>query len=328
MQTSGKHMAIVGAGLAGLTLANRMKSAGWRVTLIEKARGPGGRLSTRRRDGGQFDHGAQYFTARTDRFSREIARWAREGWVEQWNGSFALWRDSRVEPDIGGRPRWVGVPRMSGLTRALSAELNIVAGSRASGLTRSGSSWSVHTESGESHHGFDWVVFTCPGPQAAALAPAESPVSKRAQRLNYTPCWAAMIECHPNDVPPYDGLRLHHPVLSWIAHDSSKPARPAGCRWVVHASADWTQANVDASTEDVAQRIRKAFASVTGLRPQSAVVHRWLYALADHDGGPASCLDPIGSLGLCGDALLGGRVEDAWCSAHDLADSLLALEQR
>lgn len=327
MQKSAKRLAIVGAGVAGLTLAQRMQSAGWSVTLIEKSRGPGGRLSTRRRDGGQFDHGAQYFTARTQAFAHEISGWAREGWVEQWNGSFYRWLDSRLEPDPVDRPRWVGVPRMSGLTRALSAGLTIVTASRAESLIRKDAAWAVRTESGELYDGFDWVVLTCPGPQALALAPSGSPVAERAQQLNYAPCWAAMMESGADFIPEYDGLRLEHPVLAWVARDSSKPGRPDGCRWVVHASAEWTEANVDATGEDVARCMREAFEAITGVQPTSVTVHRWLYALASNDGGTGSCIDPTQSLGLCGDALLGGRVEDAWLSAHHLAKSLLTIEQ-
>ena len=56
-------IAIVGAGIAGLSCADRLRAAGWAVTLFDKGRAPGGRLSTRRLDTATgtaaFEPGAQ-----------------------------------------------------------------------------------------------------------------------------------------------------------------------------------------------------------------------------------------------------------------------------
>ena len=64
--------AVIGAGLAGLRVAHRLAEAGAQVRVFEKARGAGGRMSTRRTDFGAFDHGAQYFTARDPRFREQV----------------------------------------------------------------------------------------------------------------------------------------------------------------------------------------------------------------------------------------------------------------
>ncbi len=51
---------IIGAGVSGLTLANKLISSGRRVLVIEKSKGVGGRLATRRTEQATFDHGAQF----------------------------------------------------------------------------------------------------------------------------------------------------------------------------------------------------------------------------------------------------------------------------
>lgn len=81
---SAPRIAVIGAGLAGAVAADRLARAGAAVTVIEKSRGPGGRAATRYRDGWHFDHGMQYFTARTEPFRRAVASWQDAGVVATW----------------------------------------------------------------------------------------------------------------------------------------------------------------------------------------------------------------------------------------------------
>ena len=66
---------IIGAGLAGLSAANKLKEAGRDVLVIDKGRGIGGRLAGRRIGEATFDHGAQFFTAREATFKATVEHW-------------------------------------------------------------------------------------------------------------------------------------------------------------------------------------------------------------------------------------------------------------
>ena len=81
------RVVIVGAGLAGLTAAGALV-ADHDVVLLDKGRSPGGRLATRRIGGAVFDHGAQFFTVRSDEFGRRVDRWRRDGVVAEWCRGF------------------------------------------------------------------------------------------------------------------------------------------------------------------------------------------------------------------------------------------------
>ena len=96
------RVAVIGAGLAGLICAERLIRQGWPVTVFDKGRGPGGRMATRRADDLRFDHGAQYFTARDQRFRDRVDAWVHDGVVALWNGRIVRlaragrWRNHRA----------------------------------------------------------------------------------------------------------------------------------------------------------------------------------------------------------------------------------------
>ncbi|MBT4205492.1 MAG: NAD(P)-binding protein, partial [Proteobacteria bacterium] len=62
-----KNIAIIGAGLSGLVAAQQLGSVA-HVTIFEKSKGVGGRIATRRSGLYSFDHGAQFFTPKTELF--------------------------------------------------------------------------------------------------------------------------------------------------------------------------------------------------------------------------------------------------------------------
>ena len=74
---------VVGAGAAGLVAARAM-AHDHRVVVIDKARGVGGRMATRRLGPAVFDHGAQFITTHSAEFADEVARWARLEVVRPW----------------------------------------------------------------------------------------------------------------------------------------------------------------------------------------------------------------------------------------------------
>ena len=98
-----ESVAVVGAGMSGLVAARALAESGYGVQLFDKARGPGGRMATRRGEDGLFDHGAQYFTARDPRFCARVDAWLQEGVVQAWDGRFgaAAAGEARIGHEIG-----------------------------------------------------------------------------------------------------------------------------------------------------------------------------------------------------------------------------------
>ena len=122
-----KRIAIVGAGLSGLVLARCLCGVA-KVTIFEKSRGVGGRMATRYADGYEFDHGAQFFTARTPAFREFLQPLVKDRVVANWAPKFEELdrHGTRDRRDWGEKyPHYVGVPRMNAVGKYLSTGLDV-----------------------------------------------------------------------------------------------------------------------------------------------------------------------------------------------------------
>ena len=106
---------IIGAGLSGLVAATVLDREGYTVRIVDKGRSVGGRLATRRIGDAVLDHGAQFFTTRSDEFRAAVADWIDAGVVEEWCKGF--------DGDGDGHPRYRTVGGMNQLAKHLRAGL-------------------------------------------------------------------------------------------------------------------------------------------------------------------------------------------------------------
>ena len=318
------RVAVVGAGLAGLACATALQADGARVRVFEKSRGPSGRMSTRRGEGWQCDHGAQYFTARDPEFRAEVGRWCAAGVAARWEG-----RIRAIDPDGLRVPdptleRFVGVPRMTAPAARLAASLDVAADCQVVELRRDPDGWRLCAEgSGWTTDGFDAVAVAVPGPQAAVLVSGHAPVlADLAGNAPMRGAWALMLR-HGAQVPlPFDGAFVNHGPLRWIARDSSKPGREGSETWLLHATPEWSAPRLEAPADEVAAALIGAFVAIGGARPSSWTAHRWRYADTEPPLGRGCAWDAGAGIGLCGDWLDAGKVEGAWRSGRMLAERI------
>jgi hypothetical protein len=324
------HIAIIGAGLAGLTSARQLQDLGHTVVLYEKSRSTGGRLSTRETELGGFDHGAQYFTAVSEPFKKQIAAWRRGGWVEPWEGRLVSIKEGKITPAGRGQQRMVAVPGMHALADHLAENLDVRCEHLVRRIEPYGKQWVLAVQAdpvpiSATAGPFDAVIIAMPADQAAALLEPAPAFAKQATSAHMEPCWALMLGFQQPLELDYDAAWVSNSRLGWICRDSSKPGRRAGEHWVGHASTDWSVEHLGDDPERAKDKLLKAFHEVTGskVQPVYATVHRWRYAQSVKPL-PVDCLwDKKLKLGLCGDWFAaglegGGRVENAVLSAHAL----------
>jgi predicted NAD/FAD-dependent oxidoreductase len=321
-------VAVVGAGISGLICARTLADRGLRVRVFEKARGAGGRMSTRRAGAWRFDHGAQYFTVRDPGFRAWAAAWRRDGLVAPWTGRIAVLDDGVKATKAGDTERLVAVPGMSALCRHLARDLDVRYETRVDVLERTADRWRLRLSDGLDLGDFDAVVVSAPAPQAAAMLGDAAPeLAARAAAVTMSPCWAAMAAFSEPLRLDFDGAFVHRSPLAWVARNASKPGRPEGETWVLHGSPEWSCRHLELAPEVVAERLLEAFfkaAGGLGSKPTHLQAHRWRHALPEAPLTEPCLFDAGLRLAACGDWCGGPRVEGAYLSGCAAAGRLLA----
>jgi renalase len=308
-----REIVIIGSGMAGLACARHLKAAGREPMVLDKGRGIGGRMATRRVEIGEaatgFDHGAQYFTIRDPDFRHALS---------SVTSSIAAWEDG------SGEPRFVGQPGMSSLPKALAVGLEVQQGIEITAIRREGAGWRLESSSGPILA--RQVVMTIPAPQASRLLGREHPLSKSLDAVAMAPCLTLMAAFPAGSPSPFINRLSETEPLAWIAQDSSKPGRNPGLTsWVAQASPDWSAAHLEETPESLARLMLPLLARAMGAEPDRAVhaaAHRWRHARMTVPLGAPYLANEEGTLWLGGDWCLGARVEAAWQSGTALARAL------
>lgn len=323
MKTS---IAIIGAGIAGITLARALAPLA-DVTIFEKSRGLGGRMANRRREGFAFDHGAQYFTARSPAFRLVAEGAVRAGHAGIWpQAVHTLSADGLATDSRPPEPRYIGLPGMSGFANGLADELQIRKETTVAALNRAENGWSLTDSEGQDLGRFDLVLSTAPAPQTIRLMPEAFSGREPLAGVRMSGCFTLMIGLDEPLHLGFDAARIEDDVLSWIAVEGSKRGRGEKTALTIHSRNDWAEANLERDRDEVKLEMLASLTRLLGLDFSNAAwldLHRWRYANVDQAAGQPYFFDNALGLGACGDWCLGNRVEAAVESATALSERLI-----
>ncbi|MEJ5225983.1 MAG: FAD-dependent oxidoreductase, partial [Anaerolineales bacterium] len=207
---------IVGAGVAGLLAAADLQANGFRPLVVDKGRGVGGRLATRRIGTAAFDHGAQFITARTPRFAALLDSWRAQGVLAEW---YRGAEDAHI--------RWRGAPGMTAPAKHLAQSLNVRLEMKLLALHPEQTGWRAVFENGETLTARA-ALLTAPVPQSLAVLDAggvrlEAATRAQLEAIDYEPCIAVMAALHaPSRLPSPGFLRLESEPIAWLADNQTK----------------------------------------------------------------------------------------------------------
>jgi len=234
---------IVGAGLSGLMAARESDARGHEVIVFDKGRGVGGRLATRRIKDATLDHGAQFFTVRSEEFQNRVDEWITAGVVHEWCRGFS-------EED--GHPRYVGASGMTSIAKHLAIGLDVRLSTLVFSLSRAETDWVITTDDGVDHHA-DRVILTAPIPQSFSLmfgGGIEMPTELRNTDYDRTLGLLVTLDSNNHNVTSPGGMQFPDDVFSFIGDNAAKGISDAPAL-TFHANPEWSLANFDLTNREI-----------------------------------------------------------------------------
>lgn len=311
------RVVIVGAGISGLVAGRSLADAGVDVRIVDKGRGPGGRLATRRIGAATLDHGAQFFTVRTPAFRRRVDDWVANGLVTVWCNGFGV---------EDGHPRYVATAGMNTLAKDLAAGLDVRCSAMAFSIrSAADGSWTVVIDDG-TELAADAVIVTTPLPQAfALLADTAIELDQELMRTEYdrTIALLATLDGAPAVDSP-GGVHAPTSAISFVADNVAKGVSSVPAL-TLHASAAWSETHWDEPLDELDQALRDLAAPWLGAaRIDESQVKKWRFA-TPRTIWPNPCwTTPDRGIVLAGDAFAGPRIEGAHNSGLAAAHALIA----
>ena len=302
-----KTTIIIGGGISGLIAATVLQRQNRSVTVLDKGRGIGGRMATRRiNDGdteGIFDYGTQYFSVKQPEFQTWVDDWLQQGIIKEWCRGFGT---------DDGKPRYCGVNGTRGIAKHLAQDLDVHTSSRVIKLNRD-RYWQVFTADEEFQA--DILVMTSPVPQSLTLLKdsqiaLSSHIQTALEQISYHPCIAVLaLLDEPSSIPSPGGFAPEDESLVWLASNYQKGISPNGYAVTLHGTPEFSAAHWDNSDADIAQKLFAAAPWLTSVTKYQ--VHRWRYSLPKTFYAD-SCLHlPELSLAMAGDAFVAPKIEGA-----------------
>lgn len=302
-----KSCVIIGAGMAGLSAAGVLSQSGWEVTVLDKAKSPGGRMATRCEGESRFDHGAQFFTVRDCRFQEVVDRLEASGCVKPWFTE-------------GGHTRYRGTDGMAGIMKEMEKPFDVGTSTTAISVQPTEEGWQIQTAAGKEFNA-GALLLTPPAPQSIVLLAdyiywLPSNLVSILKGIEYDPCVALLATLSgPSNVPAPGYVRPENGPIGFIADNTQKGLSTTSQALTIHARADSSRSHFELPEHEVAQLLFQAASPWLGSRVLTWQLHCWRYSQP-----VATCMERFlytaepQPLAFAGDAFGGPRIEGAFLS--------------
>ncbi|MCT7950722.1 FAD-dependent oxidoreductase [Ancylothrix sp. C2] len=333
-------VAVIGAGISGLVSASLLRHCGYSVAVIEKSRGVGGRLATRRIGDTIADHGARYLEPKGDLLQGLIHELSEHRIIEPWTNTTYLCDPTTASLSPTTSNDWTiyyAAPTgMNAIGKFLASGLEIFKSQRLVAMTPTAEeTWQLSLEIAGTPEPTSQtlqakaVVLAIPAPQAVPLIePNKSFFSldffESLCYAEYDPCLSVMA-----GYPPTRNIDLNQRAtawrsvsfpenydLAWAGWDSSKRQLSEKPLFVFHSSAEYAEKYLDeADLQPAATHLLNLAGKslISWLNaPEWVQIQRWRYAFVRRPI-PQNCLisaKPVPVV-CCGDWCAGGQIEVA-----------------
>ena len=306
---------IVGAGIAGASCAGTLSAAGWEVDVFEKARGAGGRLSTKRIEQGWATLGSPFISAKRDPFRSQLRDWVRQGWIEPVRGGILQGRANKGWSQAQLQNHYRPLTEPSHLVRQLLGDARLHTQTRVTALQPR----TLIMEDGQVRGEYDCVICSVPTPQAVPMLDALPLLRERVLDVRFRPVWSFLMRWEGG--PAAEVIKFDDHLLDLAVRQT---AGGSGL-WAVHSSHEFAETYLEASEMEASNRAASALMGLLGLPwpVEIEASHLWRYAQAATPAGGFWVGDRENRVALIGDGVAGEGVERAWESGLRLAQAIL-----
>lgn len=327
-----RKIAVIGGGIAGLALAGTLTNKKVSVTLFEQDAHVGGRLLSQEFESASVDLGAQYFTAREEPFIHRVENWMKQGFCHLWDFTPYTFKSGQLLPSKDSTTRYVGLPSNQAISMQLAQELPDVRPLQTIKEVRSiaENKWQLISTQQVIDELYDWVIFATPPATTKNLNPSQELNSKIDP--DFLPGFSLALWSSIQIQPQVEGVFVHDNPISWISQNSAKPNRALerGSCWLIQSNPHWAARHINDPIETVKKSLTSKFFDIFKITDPQIIKRDYLYQwqLAKSQSEPVSqgfLIDTKSRVGICGDWLLGGRVEGGYMSGYKLAQALLEL---
>ena len=311
-----KKIAIIGTGLSAIFSAIHLrKNTDLEINLFDKARGLGGRLATRRAEGGKFDHGAQYFSIERIKNLPEIQMLINEGVINNIED-----KDIYFSPD-----------GMTNIAKKLLIDFNIFKEHKLVSIDKENENYKLFFENGSTFNS-DYIIMSCPMPQSLEILNKskidyDNNLIKDLEDLSYFPCIVVMIksEIKLSNLEKHIGTDVDSKDISWIGDNYGKKVSSIENYYTIQCSPEFSYENFENEYDETNKKLKHEMEKIFGSNYQILSNHKWRYSIPKnfYQGDNSLVINQKDFLGLCGDIFTNGRFDGAITSGLSIADKFL-----
>ena len=317
---------ILGSGLSGLTIANILSKNGLKTIVVDKGRIAGGRMShgviNRSEVGGndfKYDYGAQFFTARSNEFKKEVEFWLENKWIKKWCNGFNK---------NDGYPRYIGIDGMHSLPLKISENLNVFQKTTIKTIKLLKHNW-ILEGSNNINFSSKYLIMTPPLPQTIKLLSKhmyffDNNFLADIKNITYDKCVSLMMSIDKETNIKFPGA-MQKPNIFWdfIVDNKLKGISSKNCI-TAHASGSFSEFLWEFNDDECKRIMIDELAKLVNFETIQTKIHKWKYAK------PKQVLNYFfkkdkhnQNLIVTGEVFGGAKLEGAFLSGFNTANHIL-----
>lgn len=302
------NIAIIGAGFAGCYLYNRLKNEGNNITIFEKSRGTGGRLSTKYIENRLIDYGTTSFSTRNPDFIYFCNKLTRDGLLSK--------HDNTYTPTQG----------INSICKSLINKDDLVTSTKIISCYKSNNKWLLKDENNNSFENFDLLILTIPAPQILELnIDIKDDIKSKLQQVKYDSI--ATLIMHSNSMFKIDKSLIDSDFFKYVSNNSRKYNYDDFSSYVFHVNENFSTANNYRTKENIGELIYKYieyYQSTKLAKEISIIPHLWKYALVNTGiNDQEYYYNKSDELSICSDYFKTKNLEGSFVSARAFLDVLI-----